>query len=228
MKSAMGISCMSLTPRYRSISRRYESCESADDASSDPQNAVRMVAMAVPSVKPSSLPNLICGSLRLFSSSTRHRPKMCIRDSLRTEHLTETADNTHHVRGSDDDVEVEPVFLLDLLDEVHLADIVSAGSLGSLSLVALGEDENADVLAGAVGEDDGAADLLVSVTGVDAQLDVQLDGLVELRGSGLADQAEALCLSLIHILHAHILCQQMFYSIRQPKRKSPCRETRAF
>ena len=74
MKSAMGISCMSLTPRYRSISRIYESCESADDASSDPQNAVRMVAMAVPSVKPSSLPNLICGSLRLFSSSTRHRP----------------------------------------------------------------------------------------------------------------------------------------------------------
>ena len=71
--------------------------------------------------------------------------------ALRTEHLTETADNTHHVRGSDDDVEVEPVFLLDLLDEVHLADIVSAGSLGSLSLVALGEDENADVLAGAVG-----------------------------------------------------------------------------
>ena len=29
-------------------------------------------------------------------------------------------------------------------------------------------------------------------------------------------------------VHAHILCQQMFYSIRQSKRKSPCRETRAF
>ena len=29
-------------------------------------------------------------------------------------------------------------------------------------------------------------------------------------------------------VHAHILCQQMFYSMRQSKRKSPCRETRAF
>lgn len=29
-------------------------------------------------------------------------------------------------------------------------------------------------------------------------------------------------------VHAHILCQQMFYSIRQSKRKSPCLTTRAF
>ena len=29
-------------------------------------------------------------------------------------------------------------------------------------------------------------------------------------------------------VHAHILCQQMFYSIRQSKRKSPCLVTRAF
>ena len=29
-------------------------------------------------------------------------------------------------------------------------------------------------------------------------------------------------------VHAHILCQQMFYSIRQSKRKSPCPVTRAF
>ena len=67
-----------------------------------------------------------------------------------------------------------------------LADVVGAGLAGSVRLVALGEDENACGLAGAVGQDDGAADLLVGVTGVDAQLDVQLDGLVELGGSGLA------------------------------------------
>ena len=29
-------------------------------------------------------------------------------------------------------------------------------------------------------------------------------------------------------VHAHILCQQMFYSIRHSKRKSPCLVTRAF
>ena len=63
-----------------------------------------------------------------------------------------------------------------------------------------GEDENARGLTGTVGQDDRAADLLVGVTGVDAQLDVQLDGLVELRGSGLADQAEALCGVILRIL----------------------------
>ena len=70
--------------------------------------------------------------------------------------------------------------------QVHAADIVGAGCLGLVRLVALGEHQDADGLAGAVGQNDGAADLLVSVTGVNAQLDVQLDGLVELGGSGLA------------------------------------------
>ncbi len=104
-------------------------------------------------------------------------------------------------RGGDNDVEIEPVFLLDLLHEVHLAHVISAGGLGSLRLVALGEHQDlADGLAGAVGQHDGAADLLVGVTGVNAQLHVELDGLVELGGSGLADQAEALCGVILSIL----------------------------
>mgnify|MGYP007102605709 CR=1 FL=1 len=43
-----------------------------------------------------------------------------------------------------------------------------------------------------VGEDDGAADLLVSVAGVNAQLHMELNGLVELGGSGLDQQLHGL------------------------------------
>ncbi len=42
------------------------------------------------------------------------------------------------------------------------------------------------------GQHDGAADLLVGVTGVDAELHVQLDGLVELGAAGLADELKGL------------------------------------
>ena len=89
--------------------------------------------------------------------------------ALGAQNLTQTANDAHHVGGGDDHVEVEPVLLLDLLDQIHIADIVGAGGAGSVGLVALGEHQHADGLAGAVGQDDGAADLLVSVAGVDAQ-----------------------------------------------------------
>ena len=112
--------------------------------------------------------------------------------TLGAQHLTETANHTHHVGAGDDHVEIKPVFLLDLLHHVHIAHIVSAGLTGSVSLVALGEHQHADSLAGAVGQHDGAANLLVSVTGVNAQLHVELDGLVELGLGGLADEVHAL------------------------------------
>ena len=43
-----------------------------------------------------------------------------------------------------------------------------------------------------MGEDDGAAHLLVSVAGVNAQLHVELDSLVKLGGGGLHDQLHGL------------------------------------
>ena len=45
------------------------------------------------------------------------------------------------------------------------------------------------VFAGAVRQDDGAADLLVGVTGVNAQLHMELDGLVKLGLGSLDDRA---------------------------------------
>ena len=47
-------------------------------------------------------------------------------------------------------------------------------------------------LAGAVGQGDGAADVLVGLTSIDAQTEVGLDGLVELGGVELLDELGSL------------------------------------
>jgi len=142
--------------------------------------------------------------------------------TLGAQNLTQTANDTHHVGGSDDHVELEPVLLGDLLNQLHAANIVSAGSLSVLDLGVLGEDQNAAGLTGAVGQNDCATDLLVSVTGVNAQLDVQLDGLVELSGSTLHDQIQSFVgiilnravnqLCALLILFASKQCNFLLYS----------------
>ena len=108
------------------------------------------------------------------------------------EDLTQTADQAHHVGCGDDHVKVEPTLVLDLGDVLLTAEVVGAGLLGRLEGVALGEGHDAHGLAGAVGQDDRAADLLVGVAGVDAQTDVDLHGLVELGDLGLHGQIHRL------------------------------------
>ena len=56
----------------------------------------------------------------------------------RAEHLAQRADDAHHVRRGDADVEVGPA-ALDLLRQLRAADLVRAGRLGLVDLVALGE-----------------------------------------------------------------------------------------
>ena len=74
------------------------------------------------------------------------------------------------------------VAALDRLHQVLGADHVGAGLRGLVGLVALGEDGDPDVLAGAGGEGDDAADHLVGVARIDAQVQRDFDRLVELRG----------------------------------------------
>ena len=50
------------------------------------------------------------------------------------------------------------------------------------------------------GQDDGAADLLVGVTGVNAQLHVQLDGLVKLGLGRLGDELEGFLRLVLSLL----------------------------
>ena len=68
------------------------------------------------------------------------------------------------------------------LDQVLVADEFRAGFPGGIGGLAFGEDEHADVLAGAVGERAGAADHLVGLLGIDAEAEGESDRLVELRG----------------------------------------------
>ena len=112
--------------------------------------------------------------------------------ALGAQHLTEAANHAHHVRAGDDHIEIKPVFLLNLLNQIHIAHIVGAGLAGGIGLVGLGKHQHADSLAGAMGQHDSAADLLVSVTGVNAQLHVKLNGLVKLGLRGLADEVHTL------------------------------------
>ena len=87
--------------------------------------------------------------------------------------LTETANAAHHVGGGDDNVEVHEA-AGNLCDQLVITDDVSAGCLSSSGGSALSDGADADGLAGAVGQNDSAADLLVSVTAINAQTDVQL------------------------------------------------------
>ena len=107
------------------------------------------------------------------------------------EDAAEATDGAHHVRRRDCDVEVEPAGL-DALGDILATDLVGTGAQRLLGLLALGEDHDANALAGAVGQDDRAADHLVGVARVDAQADVRLGRCVEADIRGLLEQIDGL------------------------------------
>ena len=136
-------------------------------------------------------------------------------EALRAKNLTKTTDDTHHVGGSDDNVKVEPVFLLDLFHELHAAGVVSACCEGFVELRVLGEHENLAGLAGAVRKNDRAADLLVSVTGVNAELDMNFDSLVELCLRGLDDQIHGVGDFVLHAAVDQLRAVDVLFTFKQ-------------
>ena len=140
--------------------------------------------------------------------------------AARTQNLTQTTDNTHHVGGSDYYIEVHPVLFLDLLHHVLSAYKLSAGSLGSLGGIAAGKAQHTHALAGTVGQHYGAADLLVSVTAVHAQADMDLYGLIELSLAGLGAKVQRLCrliqLGAVYQLSAVCIFLTMLHSVYYP------------
>src|SRR5262249_3473476 len=109
----------------------------------------------------------------------------------RAEDASELSDDAHLVRRGDRDVEVVEA-LLDLAREVRGADDVRAGLLRLARLVAVGEDSDARLAARAVGEHQRPAQLLLGVTDVEAEVEMRLDGLVELRGLEALEDADRL------------------------------------
>ena len=117
----------------------------------------------------------------------------CLRrrhQALRSENLTELTDNAHHVGRCDNNVELEPVLGLDLLNEILSAYVVSASCLCSLSLIATSENESSNGLTGSVRKNDSTSNLLISVTGVNTETDVNLNGLIKLCFCSLANKTK--------------------------------------
>lgn len=108
--------------------------------------------------------------------------------SLRTEKLTYTAYKSHHIGACDADVEIKPVFGLNLLYDFLRADEVRSRLGRFVRFFALGYDKNADGFARSVGKNHNASDLLVGMTGVNAQSHVQLQGFVKLGFRRLESQ----------------------------------------
>src|SRR5215204_2069670 len=89
--------------------------------------------------------------------------------AARAEHLTETADQRHHVGGCDTAVEIDLAFV-DLFDEVFRADNIGTGGLRLFRLGAACEHADAHGAPGTVRQIDHAADHLVGVTRIDAEI----------------------------------------------------------
>ena len=121
----------------------------------------------------------------LWATPSRRRYQPFVRHQASgTSTRAQTAYNaSRHVRGSDNYVELK--FSMDALHQIICTnDICACGVETSSAPLRHGEYQQREHLAGAVVGTVSAANLLVSVTGVNAQLYVQLDGLIELSLRG--------------------------------------------
>src|SRR6185437_14139375 len=105
------------------------------------------------------------------------------------EDAAEPADLAHQRRVGDDGVEVEEA-LGHLVDQLVTAHVVGAGGTGRLRALTGGEDQDPGGLTGAVRQDDGRADHLVRLAGVDPEAEGDLDGRVELGRGGVLGQLD--------------------------------------
>ena len=93
--------------------------------------------------------------------------------------------------------------------------IVSACCQSLVELCVLRENEDLAGLAGAVRKNDGAADLLISVTGVNAELDMNFDSLVELCLRGLDDQIHGVGDFVLHAAVDQLRAVDVLFTFKQ-------------
>ena len=104
--------------------------------------------------------------------------------AARTENLTEAADNAHHVGSSYSHIKIKPT-TLNFGYELFSAYIISTCSLCLGDLVTLCKNKNSLGLAGTIGQYNCATDLLISILRIDAETNMELDGLIELSRRSL-------------------------------------------
>src|ERR1035438_8741710 len=97
----------------------------------------------------------------------------------RTQHFTELTDGAHHVGSGDHGVKIGPAFGLNFVDHVFAAHEIRAGFLRFAQFVAARDHQHLFRLAETVRHEDGAADHLVGVLGIDIETHVYFHRLVE-------------------------------------------------
>src|SRR5665213_549360 len=112
-------------------------------------------------------------------------------EAPRTEHLTETADQLHHVRCGDALVEVDRAALY-FFDQIFCTDDVGTGLRRLFRLGAPGEDRHALRPARAGRQRDNTTDHLIRMARIDAEVHGDLDRLIELRLGALPDHLHGL------------------------------------
>ncbi len=106
------------------------------------------------------------------------------------ENLTETTDERHHVRGCNAAIEFD-LAAIDDFEQFFRTDDVGASLLGFFSLVAASENSNANRAARAIRQVDDAADHLVGVARIDAEVHRDFDGFIELGDSTFLDETDS-------------------------------------
>src|SRR6202171_3478339 len=109
--------------------------------------------------------------------------------AARSQHLTEPADQRHHVGVRDTAVEID-LTALHLLDQVLRANHVGTRRLGLFGLGATRKHADAQGAAGAVRQRHHAAHHLIGMARVDAEIHRNLDGLVEFRLGAFLDHLD--------------------------------------
>src|SRR5699024_12847009 len=107
------------------------------------------------------------GNVHGYSSGFRVRHQ-----AFRSEHTAQTSYNAHHIRCSNNNVEIKPSLVLDLRDQLVSAYKVSACCLCFLSLCVLRKYKDAHLLTCSVRKYYRTTDLLVSVASVTSCSDV--------------------------------------------------------
>src|SRR5690606_3779865 len=128
------------------------------------------------------------GSLYRLSDIRCHSANLRVRhQATRAEHLTETANQRHHVRRCNATIKLDLVGLHDL-GEIFRSNNIRTGRLCSVGLVALREHCHANRTTGAVRQRDDATHHLVRMARVHAESNRHFDRLVKLCACAILEE----------------------------------------
>ena len=109
-----------------------------------------------------------------------------------SKYTTKTSNNTHHIRCSNNNVEIKPSFILDSRNEVFSSYIVSASCFCFFCFCIFCEYKNANLFTSSMRQNYCTTDLLICVTSIAACTDVNFDSFVKFSNCGFLYKADSL------------------------------------